>query len=119
MENNLIEIFGEMVKESRDTPLNVVSDFKNNKFPKTPTEEEKALIELIQTLTTEQFHQLEKGIKYCVEFSLFSLIHRIENGESTYSFELFIQNGNEKAQLVGKNIDNELMYEYWNWLKEK
>ena len=117
MENNLIEVFGKIVKTSRDTGLDIVSNYKNNiEIPKSPDEEQKALMELIKTLDAEQFHQLQKGVKYCIELSLFKFISTIESGVSDYSFDLSIQNSSDKTQLVGKNIDNELSLEYWHWI---
>jgi hypothetical protein len=117
MENNLIEVFGEIVKTSRDTGLDIVSNYKNNvEIPKSPDDEQKALMELIKTLDVKQFHQLQKGIKYCIELSLFKLINTIECGVSNYSFDLYIQNDSDKSQLAGRNIDNELSLEYWNWI---
>lgn len=117
MENDLIEIFGKIIKTSRDTGLDVVSNYKNNiEIPKTPDEEQKALMELVKTLDNEQFQQLQKGIKYCIELSLFKLISTIEGGVSNYSFDLSIQNDRDKVQLVGQDIDNELSLEYWNWI---
>lgn len=68
MENNLIEVFGKIVKTSRDTGLDIVSNYKNNiEIPKSLDEEQKALMELIKTLDAEQFYQLQKGVKYCIE----------------------------------------------------
>lgn len=117
MENNLIDVFGKIVKTSKDTGLDIVSNYKRNiEIPKNPDEDQKALMELIKTLDVEQFHQLQKGIKYCVELSLFKLINTIESGVKDYSFDLYIQNSNVKTQLVGENIDNELSLEYWNWI---
>lgn len=117
MKNSLIEIFGKIVKTSRDTGLDIVSNYKNNiEIPKSPDEEQKALMELIKTLDAEQFYQLQEGIKYCIELSLFKLINSIESGTSNYSFDLSIQNSNDEMQLVGKNIDNELSLKYWDWI---
>lgn len=117
MENNLIEIFGKIVKTSRDTGLDVVTNYKNNiEIPKSPDEEQKALLELIKTLDAEQLHQLQKGVKYCIELSLFKLVNTIESGVADYSFDLSIQNNNDSKQLVGNNIDNELSLEYWTWI---
>lgn len=115
MENNLIEVFGKLVKTSRDTGLDIVSNYKNNiEIPNSPDEEQKALMELIKTLDVEQFHQLHKGMKYCIELSLFKLLSTIELGVGDYSFDLSMQNSSDKTQLVGENIDNELSLEYWN-----
>ncbi|MCX8669708.1 hypothetical protein J3U22_02320 [Gilliamella sp. B2865] len=117
MENNLIEVFGKIVKTSRDSGLDIVSNYKNNiEIPKSPDEEQKALMELIKTLDAEQFDQLQKGVKYCIELSLFKLISTIESGVSDYAFDLSIQNSSDKTQLVGENIDNELSLEYWHWI---
>lgn len=117
MENNLIEVFGKLVKTSRDTGLDIVSNYKNNiEIPQSPDEEQKALMELIKTLNVEQFHQLQRGIKYCIELSLFKLLSTIERGVGDYSFDLSMQNSSDKTQLVGENIDNELSLEYWNWI---
>jgi len=117
MENNLIEVFGKIVKASRDTGLDIVSDYKNNiAIPKAPDEEQSALMELIKTLDNEQFQQMQKGIKYCIELSLFKLISSIEGRVGNYSFDLSIQDDSNKVQLVGENIDNELSFEYWNWI---
>ncbi len=117
MENNLIEVFGKLVKTSRDTGLDIVSNYKNNiEIPNSPDEEQKALMELIKTLDVEQFHQLHKGMKYCIELSLFKLLSTIERGVGDYSFDLSMQNSSDKTQLVGENIDNELSLEYWNWI---
>ena len=117
MENNLIEVFGKLVKTSRDTGLDIVSNYKNNiEIPQSPDEEQKALMELIKTLDVEQFHQLQKGMKYCIELSLFKLLSTIERGVGDYSFDLSMQNSSDKTQLVGENIDNELSLEYWNWI---
>jgi hypothetical protein len=114
---NLVEVFGKIVKTSRDTGLDIVSNYKNNiETPKSPDEEQTALMELIKTLDVEQFNQLQKGIKYCIELSLFKLISTIESGVSNYSFDLSIQDGRDKTQLIGENIDNELSLEYWNWI---
>lgn len=45
MENNLIEVFGKLVKTSRDTGLDIVSNYKNNiEIPQSPDEEQKALM---------------------------------------------------------------------------
>lgn len=73
-------------------------------------------MELIKTLDVEQFHQLHKGMKYCIELSLFKLLSTIERGVGDYSFDLSMQNSSDKTQLVGENIDNELSLEYWNWI---
>ncbi|GIM57489.1 hypothetical protein CAPN006_18810 [Capnocytophaga canimorsus] len=117
MDNNLIEIFGKIIKVSRDTGFDIVSNYKQGvEIPKNPDEEQKALIELIKTLDEKQFHQLQKGMKYCIELSLFKLVSSIESGIGNYYFDLFIQDNNEKIQLVGKNIDNEISMEYWNWI---
>lgn len=117
MENNLIEIFGKIVETSRDTGLDIVSNYKNNiEIPKTPDEEQSSLMELVKTLDSEQFQQLQKGIKYCIELSLFKLISTVESGVSKYSFDLSIHDDVDKVQLVGENIDNELSLEYWNWV---
>lgn len=117
MENNLIEVFGKLVKASRDTGLDIVSNYKNNiEIPNSPDEEQKALMELIKTLDVEQFHQLHRGMKYCIELSLFKLLSTIERGVGDYSFDLSMQNSSDKTQLVGENIDNELSLEYWNWI---
>lgn len=117
MENNLIEVFGKLVKTSRDTGLDIVSNYKNNiEISQSPDEEQKALMELIKTLDVEQFHQLQKGMKYCIELSLFKLLSTIERGVGDYSFDLSMQNSSDKTQLVGENIDNELSLEYWNWI---
>ncbi|TNH15592.1 hypothetical protein FIA56_02965 [Testudinibacter sp. TR-2022] len=117
MENNLIEVFGKIVKTSRDTGLDIISNYKNNvEIPKNPDEEQKALMELIKTLDTEQFRQLQQGVKYCIELSLFKLVSTIESGVSNYSFGLSIQDDNTKTQLVSEDIDKELSLEYWNWV---
>lgn len=119
MENNLIEVFGKLVKTSRDTGLDIVSNYKNNiEIPNSPDEEQKALMELIKTLDVEQFHQLHKGMKYCIELSLFKLLSTIERGVGDYSFDLSMQNSSDKTQLVGENTDNELSLEYWNWISQ-
>lgn len=117
MENNLIEVFGKLVKTSRDTGLDIVSNYKNNiEIPKHPDEEQKALMELIKTLDVAQFNQLQKGMKYCIELSLFKLVSTIERGVGDYSFDLSMQNSSDKTQLVGENIDNEISHKYWNWI---
>lgn len=118
MNNNLIEIFGEIVKASRDTGLDIPSNYKKNvDLPKNPDEDQVALMELIRTLDDKQFSKLQKGIKYCIELSLFKLINNIENGVGKYSFNLSINDGENSEQLVGEAVDNELSFEYWNWIR--
>jgi len=117
MNENLIEIFGKIVKRSRDTGLDIVSNYKSQvEIPKMPDEEQQALIELIKTLDNGQFEQLQKGVKYCIELSLFKLISTIENGVNKYSFELSIEEGGNSVPIAGKDVDNEISLEYWNWI---
>jgi len=117
MNDNLIKIFGEIVKTSRDTGLDIASNYRNNvEIPKAPDLEQKALIELIKNLDNTEFQLLEKGIKYCIELSLFKLISTIESGVGSYSFDLSIKDDNDKSHLVGGDIDNELSFEYWKWV---
>lgn len=62
MENNLIEVFGKLVKTSRDTGLDIVSNYKNNiEIPNSPDEEQKALMELIKTLMLNSFINYIEG----------------------------------------------------------
>ncbi|MDR2887143.1 MAG: hypothetical protein LBV26_03935 [Bacteroidales bacterium] len=113
MNENLIEIFG----TSRDTGIDIVSNYKNQiEIPKIPDEEQKALLELTGTLDSKQFEQLQKGVKHCIELSLFKLISTIENGVGKYSFDLSIKENGNKVTLVGREIDNEISLEYWNWI---
>lgn len=117
MNDNLIEIFGKIVKTSRDTGLDIVSNYRNLiEIPKMPDEEQKALMELTDTLDDRQFEQLQKGVKYCIELSLFKLISSIENGVGGYSFDMSIEENNNKVPLAGKDIDNEISLQYWNWV---
>jgi predicted adenine nucleotide alpha hydrolase (AANH) superfamily ATPase len=117
MDESLIEIFGKIVRTSRDTGLDIVSNYKNQiEIPKNPDEEQRAFIELVKSLDDIQFQRLQKGIKYCIELSLFKLISTIENGVDNYSFTLSIENNKDKVQLVGKDIDNEINLKYWNWI---
>jgi hypothetical protein len=117
MSENLIEIFGKIVKASRDTGIDIISNYKNGiEIPKMPDEEQKALLELTGTLDSKQFEQLQKGVKYCIELSLFKLISSIENGIGKYSFDLSIEENGNKVPLAGREIDNKISLEYWNWI---
>lgn len=119
MENNLTEVFGKIVKTSRDTGLDIVTAYRNNtRMPKAPDEDQHALIDLVSGLDDAQFEQLKKGVKYCIELSLFKLINSIENGVGNNSFELSMQDEKNSIQLTGKDIQSELSLDYWDWIAE-
>nr|WP_314558644.1 hypothetical protein [uncultured Capnocytophaga sp.] len=118
MEDKLIEAFGQCVRSSRDTSLDMLIAFRNDpKTIKNPDEEQKALVELLQSLDDEAFMKLQKGLKYCVELSLFKFINLLENGKGNMSFELSVENGVQKTLLIGKEIDNDLIHRIWDWLE--
>ena len=117
MENSLIEKFGQFVRSSRDTALDTLTTFRNNsEAVKNPNEEQKALLELLQLLNDKDFIKLQKGLKYCIELSLFKLINLLENGKGNISFELFIKDNIQKEILIGEEIDNDLIHRIWDWL---
>jgi hypothetical protein len=48
MENTLMETFGQFVRSSRDTALDMLTVFRNNsEAVKNPDEEQKAILELL------------------------------------------------------------------------
>ena len=117
MENTLMETFGQFVRSSRDTALDTLTTFRNNsEAVKNPDEEQKALLELLQSLDDKDFIKLQKGLKYCIELSLFKLINLLENGKGNISFELFIKDNIQKEILIGEEIDNDLIHRIWDWL---
>ena len=117
MENTLMETFGQFVRSSRDTALDTLTTFRNNsEAVKNPDEEQKALLELLQSLDDKDFIKLQKGLKYCIELSLFKLINLLENGNGNISFELFIKDNIQKEILIGEEIDNDLIHKIWDWL---
>jgi hypothetical protein len=117
MENTLMETFGQFVRSSRDTALDTLTTFRNNsEAVKNPDEEQKALLELLQSLDDKDFIKLQKGLKYCIELSLFKLINLLENGKGNISFELFIKDNIQKEILIGEEIDNDLIHKIWDWL---
>ena len=119
MEKNLKEVFGEIVKASRDTGLTIASNYKNKlEMPKLPDEEQTAFLNLIDTLSDEQFIQLQKGLKYSIELSLFKLISGIEGGIGQYTFSLLISDKKDEVLLVGDGVDNDLSIAYWEWVSE-
>ena len=117
MENALIETFGQFVRSSRDTALDTLTTFRNNsEAVKNPNEEQKALLELLQLLNDKDFIKLQKGLKYCIELSLFKFINLLENGKGSISFELSIKDNIQKEILIGEEIDNDLIHRIWDWL---
>lgn len=117
MENELINFFGQIVKSSRDSGVDVLSYFSTQK-PKNPSEDQKALLELMNYFNSEEGRELlRKGIKYCVELSLFKLVNTLEYGISDCSFDLIIKKGNQSTLLIDDEIDNNLTEEYWNWIE--
>lgn len=117
MENALIEKFGQFVRISRDTALDTLTTFRNNsEAVKNPDEEQKALLELLQLLNDKDFIKLQKGLKHCIELSLFKFINLLENGKGSISFELSIKDNIQKEILIGEEIDNDLIHRIWDWL---
>ena len=117
MENTLMETFGQFVRSSRDTALDTLTTFRNNsEAVKNPDEEQKALLELLQSLDDKDFMGLQKGLKYCIELSLFKLINLLENWKGNISFELSIKDNIQKEILIGEEIDNDLIHKIWDWL---
>ncbi|WP_315164849.1 hypothetical protein [Capnocytophaga leadbetteri] len=117
MENTLMETFGQFVRSSRDTALDTLTTFRNNsEAVKNPDEEQKALLELLQSLDDKDFIKLQKGLKYCIELSLFKLINLLENWKGNISFELSIKDNIQKEILIGEEIDNDLIHKIWDWL---
>lgn len=113
MENALIETFGQFVRSSRDTALDTLTTFRNNsEAVKNPNEEQKALLEL----NDKDFIKLQKGLKHCIELSLFKFINLLENGKGNISFELSIKDNIQKEILIGEEIDNDLIHRIWDWL---
>lgn len=120
MENILMETFGQFVRSSRNTALDTLTTFRNNsEAVKNPDEEQKALLELLQSLDDKDFIKLQKGLKYCIELSLFKLINLLENGKGNISFELSIEKGVQKTLLIGKDTDNDLIHKIWDWLEKR
>ena len=118
MENTLMETFGQFVRSSRDTALDTLTTFRNNsETVKNPDEEQKALLELLQSLNDKEFIKLQKGLKYCIELSLFKLINLLENRRGNISFELSIKDNIQKEILIGEEIDNDLIHKIWDWLE--
>ena len=118
MENTLMETFGQFVRSSRETALDTLTTFRNNsETVKNPDEEQKALLELLQSLNDKEFIKLQKGLKYCIELSLFKLINLLENGKGNISFELSIKDNIQKEILIGEEIDNDLIHKIWDWLE--
>lgn len=117
MENTLMETFGQFVRSSRDTTLDMLTLFRNDsETVKNPDEEQKALLELLQSLDDKDFVKLQKGLKYCIELSLFKLINLLENGKGNISFELSIKDNIQKEMLIGEEINNDLIHRIWDWL---
>lgn len=117
MENTLMETFGQFVRSSRDTALDTLTTFRNNsEAVKNPDEKQKALLELLQSLDDKDFIKLQKGLKYCIELSLFKLINLLENRRGNISFELSIKDNIQKEILIGEEIDNDLIHKIWDWL---
>ena len=97
MENTLMETFGQFVRSSRDTALDTLTTFRNNsEAVKNPDEEQKALLELLQSLDDKDFIKLQKGLKYCIELS--------------------IKDNIQKEILIGEEIDHDLIHKIWDWL---
>lgn len=120
MENTLMETFGQFVRNSRDTALDTLTTFRNDsETVKNPDEEQKALLELLQSLDDKDFIKLQKGLKYCIELSLFKLINLLENGKANISFELSIKDNIQKEILIGEEIDNDLIHKIWDWLEKR
>jgi len=116
MNAELLEIFGQLVKASRNSGIDVLTDFKEQK-PKNPSEEQEPLLKLLNSLSSEDHELLKKSVKYCVELSLFKLINTLEYGVSDYSFDLAIKKGNSSFSLIDDETDNNLTGEYWNWIE--
>ena len=92
-----METFGQFVRSSRDTALDTLTTFRNNsEAVKNPDEEQKALLELLQSLDDKDFIKLQKGLKYCIELS--------------------IKDNIQKEILIGEEIDNDLIHKIWDWL---
>ena len=105
-----METFGQFVRSSRDTALDTLTTFRNNsEAVKNPDEKQKALLELLQSLDDKDFIKLQKGLKYCIELSLFKLINLLENRRGNISFELSIKDNIQKEILIGEEIDNDLI----------
>ena len=119
MENELIKKFGNFIKVSQETALDMLVNYRNDSnFTKKPDEYQKALLDLIQTLDQSQFSNLQKGVKYCLDLSFFKLIDIIENGKGNVRFKLSIIDKEQELFLVGNNEDNELIYKFWDWVEE-
>lgn len=115
-----METFGQFVRNSRDTALDTLTTFRNDsETVKNPDEEQKALLELLQSLDDKDFIKLQKGLKYCIELSLFKLINLLENGKANISFELSIKDNIQKEILIGEEIDNDLIHKIWDWLEKR
>ena len=116
MENKeLIEIFGSILKASRDSGLDVLTSFKEQK-PKNPLDEQKSLIDLMESLNPKQQLELQKSIQYCIELSLFKFINTLEFGVSEYSFDLDIKDSNSTFSLINDEVDNGVSENFWDWI---
>ena len=116
MQSDLMNEFGKIVRTSRDSGLRVAADYRSNILPKVPDTDQAALVNLIESLSEEQFQFLQQGLKNCIELSLFKLISTIESGMGNVTFALTMHRGTSKILLVGERVDNDLVHEYWNWV---
>jgi len=116
MNQELLEIFEQVIKASRNSGVDVLTNFKEQ-APKNPSKEQEPVLKLISTLNYEDQELLKKTIKYCVELSLFKLINTLEFGVSDYSFDLAIKKGDNSISLIDDETDNDLTGEFWNWVE--
>lgn len=116
MDNELLEFFGVIVKESRNAGLDIIEDCKKESS-KNLSDSQQVLTELLNQLNSSQQESLKKSVKYCIELSLFKLINTIENGTMDYDFNLDVKKSGHRYNLVGEN-DNDLSGELWNWFED-
>ena len=105
-----------MIKASRNSGIDTLTSFKEQE-PKNPSYEQEPLLKLLKSLNPKDQELLKKSIKYCVELSLFKLIHMLEYGVSDYSFDLVIKKGDDSFSLIDDETDNGLTGEYWLGIK--
>lgn len=117
MNEELLDFFGQLIKVSRNSGIDVLTSFKEQK-PKNPSEEQEPLLKLLNSLNPENQKLLEKSVKYCIELSLFKIINMLEYGVSDYSFDLTIKKGDDFFSLIDDEVDNDLTGEYWNWIEK-
>jgi hypothetical protein len=117
--SKLIEIVGNLIIEARNSGVNTCLDIEKKEwFPKNPDNQQKDVIDLIDSLSDEQRKKLINVIGYFIDLSFFKLMDTIDNGYKDINFELSITNDEEKITFGGKDSEFELSLKYWIWLSK-